>query len=60
MKLARLLSMSEREFEARVRRLEANPLFTRLLDSRAVRIEPYAARLAARKPDGRALGVVNK
>lgn len=45
--------MSEREFEERVRNLEANPLFARLLESRAVRIESYTARLAARKPEGR-------
>lgn len=56
-KLARLLSMSEREFEERVRRLEADPLFARLLESRAVRVESYAARLATRKPDGRELSV---
>lgn len=54
-KLAHLLSMSEREFEERVRRLEADPLFTRMIEGRAVRVEPYAARLAARKPDGREL-----
>ncbi len=57
MKLARLLEMSEREFEARVRKLEANPLFPRLLEARAVRIEPYSARCAARKPDGRELSM---
>lgn len=57
MKLARLLEMSEREFEARVRQLEANPLFPRLLEARAVKIEPYAARFAARKPDGRELSM---
>lgn len=57
MKLARLLEMPEREFEARVRQLEANPLFPRLLEARAVRIEPYCARFAARKPDGRELSM---
>lgn len=57
MKLARLLEMSEREFEARVRKLEANPLFPRLIEARAVKIEPYAGRFAARKPDGRELSM---
>lgn len=51
-KLARLLEMSEREFESRVRQLEADPLFSRLLSVEAVRVQPYAARLASRKPDG--------
>jgi len=57
MKLARLLSMSEREFEARVLRLEADPFFSRLIEAGAVRIEPYSARFAARKPDGRELSM---
>ena len=57
MKLAQLLQMSEREFEARVRRIEADPLFSRLMEARAVRIEPYSARYAARKPDGRVLSI---
>lgn len=57
MKLARLLEMPEREFEARVRRLEGNPLFSRLVETRAVRIERYSARFAARKPDGRELSM---
>ncbi len=55
MKLARLLEMSEVEFEQRARRLEMDPLFSRLLETQAVRVEPYAARLAARKPNGRML-----
>lgn len=54
-KLARLLAMPEREFEARVRKLEADPLFARLIEARAVRVESYAARLAARMPEGREL-----
>lgn len=57
LKLARLLEMPEREFEARVRRLEGNPLFSRLVEARAVRIERYSARFAARKPDGRELSM---
>lgn len=56
-KLARLLEMSEKEFESRVRQLEADPLFSRLLSAEAVRVQPYAARLAARKPDGRQLSM---
>jgi hypothetical protein len=56
-KLARLLEMPESETEARVRRLEADPLFPLLLNERALRIEPYAARLAARRPEGRSLSI---
>ncbi len=41
LKLARLLEMSERDFEARIREVEANPLFARLLKVGAVRLEPY-------------------
>jgi len=57
LKLARLLEMPEREFEARVRRLEGNPLFSRLVEARAVKVERYSARFAARKPDGRELSM---
>lgn len=60
MKLARLLEMSEGEFDQRVRHLELDPLFSRLVETRAVRVEPYAARLAARKPDGRALSAASE
>lgn len=56
-KLARLLEMSEKEFESRVRQLEADPLFPRLLSAGAVQVQPYAARLASRKPDGRQLSM---
>lgn len=56
-KLARLLEMSEREFEARITQLEANPLFSRLVTEGAIRVQPYAARLASRKPDGRQLSM---
>lgn len=56
-KLARLLEMSEREFEARITQLEANPLFSRLVAEGAVKVQPYAARLASRKPDGRQLSM---
>lgn len=56
-KLARLLEMSEREFEARITQLEANPLFSRLVAEGAIKVQPYAARLAPRKPDGRQLSM---
>lgn len=56
-KLARLLEMSEREFEARITQLEANPLFSRLVAEGAIKVQPYAARLASRKPDGRQLSM---
>jgi hypothetical protein len=59
-KLARLLEMSEKEFESRVRQLEADPLFSRLLSAGAVRVQPYTARLASRKPDGRQLSMSSR
>lgn len=57
LKLARLLAMSEREFEARVREVEADGLFPRLLEAGAVKIEPYSARVAARRPEGREMSI---
>lgn len=57
LKLARLLAMSERDFETRVREVEANPLFPRLIESGAVKIDPYSARFAARRPEGREMSI---
>jgi hypothetical protein len=53
MKLARLLEMSERDFEKNVRELEANPLFARLVNAGALSVVPYAgARFATRRFGG--------
>jgi hypothetical protein len=53
MKLARILEMSEGEFEDNVRELESLPLFARLKAAGAVGVEPYAgARFASRRFGG--------
>jgi hypothetical protein len=53
MKLARLLEMSEREFEDNVRELESLPLFSRLKLAGAVGVEPYSGtRFASRRFGG--------
>lgn len=53
LKLARLMEMSERDFESRIREVEASPLFARLLKAGAVRLEPYErSRFAARRFGG--------
>jgi hypothetical protein len=53
MKLARLLEMSEREFEDNVKELESLPLFSRLKLAGAVGVEPYSgARFASRRFGG--------
>lgn len=56
LKLARLFEMPEREFEDRVRALERQELFRRLVDLGVVATRPYAsARFAARRAAGREL-----
>ena len=53
MKLARLMQMSEREFELRVRELEGDAVFRRLLDTKVIAVQPYAgAGFAARRFGG--------
>ena len=53
MKLARLMEMSEGDFEARVRELEGDPVFRRLLDTRVISVQPYdGAAFAARRFGG--------
>lgn len=53
MKLARLLEMSEREFEDGIRELESTPLFVRLKQAGAVGLEPYSgARFSSRRFGG--------
>lgn len=60
-KLARVLEMPEREFEERVRELETDGLFRRLLETGVLRIQPYSqARFFARRFDGRELRVSNE
>lgn len=57
MRLAHLYEMPERDVEARVRELEANGLFRRLVESGVVAVEPYLhARFAARRLEGQGLG----
>lgn len=57
-KLARLLGMTEKDFEARVRALEGRELFHRLVELGVVRLEPYPrAAFAARRLAGRELGL---
>jgi hypothetical protein len=41
-KLARLLELSERDFERKVGELEADIFFQNLLDSKVISIQPYA------------------
>lgn len=57
LKLARLLAMSERDFEARVREVEANPLFPSLIEAGAVKLDPYSSRFSARRPEGREMSI---
>ncbi|OGR90855.1 MAG: hypothetical protein A2V88_17985 [Elusimicrobia bacterium RBG_16_66_12] len=53
MKLARLMEMSEGDFEVRVRELEGDPVFRRLLDTRVISVQPYdSAGFAARRFGG--------
>lgn len=53
MKLARLMEMSEGDFEARVQELEGDPVFRRLLDTRVISVQPYdSAGFAARRFGG--------
>lgn len=53
MKLARLMRMSERDFEARVRELEGDAVFRRLIDTKVLSVQPYAgAGFAARRFGG--------
>ncbi|HXS99525.1 MAG TPA: hypothetical protein VN915_02520 [Elusimicrobiota bacterium] len=53
MKLARLLEMSEKDFEKNVREVEASPLFARLVSAGALAVEPYSgARFASRRFGG--------
>jgi hypothetical protein len=53
MKLARLMEMSEGDFETRVRELESDPVFRRLLDTRVISVQAYAgAGFAARRFGG--------
>ena len=49
LKLARLLEAPESEIERRVKELEADPRFARLLSSGAVAVEPYRAGFASRR-----------
>ena len=41
-KLARLLELPEDAFEARVRELEADVFFQRLIDTKVVTVQPYS------------------
>lgn len=51
--MARLLELPERDFESRVRELEAESFFRNLLDARVISIQPYAnAGFAARRFGG--------
>lgn len=53
MKLARLMEMSDGDFETRVRELEGDPVFRRLLDTRVISIQPYdGAGFASRRFGG--------
>lgn len=56
LRLARLLEMPERDFEERIREIEAKPLFKRLLKLGVVSYQPYpGTRFAERRFGGRAL-----
>lgn len=56
MRMARLLEMPERELEGRVRELEQDALFGRLVDFRVISVQPIPeARFAARRFAGREL-----
>ncbi|MFI5363167.1 MAG: hypothetical protein ACHQ49_14465 [Elusimicrobiota bacterium] len=53
MKLARLMEMSEGDFEARVRELEGDAVFRRLVATKVVSVQPYdGAGFAARRFGG--------
>ncbi len=53
MKLSQMMALPEADFEARVRQLESDPIFRRLLDTKVVSVQPYdGAGFAARRFGG--------
>lgn len=60
-RLARLLELPEKDFEIRVRELEAEPFFRDLLATRVISIQPYAnAGFAARRFGGWGLSTASE
>ncbi len=60
-KLSRLLEMPERDFEKRVRELEADGLFRRLMELGVLRVQAYPRpRFFARRFEGRELRAANE
>lgn len=61
LRLARLYEMPERDVEERVRELEADGPFQRLMETGVVSLEPYPnARFAARRVEGGGLGTASE